>query len=140
MKKIYFLLLFHIVGFVGFSQKTNTVEVDTNNMSIPYDVVKKILLDLNEYDKLKEISKLEKEEINQLNGKIFFIEKENSIWREKDSLNNMITAKVEEKVKIYEEENKNLAKENKRLKTKNTLFNIVSGLIITPLTYIAIFK
>ena len=33
-----------------------------------------------------------------------------------------------------------LKKENKRLKTKNSLFNIISGIIIAPLTYYAIFK
>jgi hypothetical protein len=43
-------------------------------------------------------------------------------------------------VKIYKEENENLNKEMKRLKTKNTLFNIISGAIIAPLTYLAVFK
>ena len=44
-------------------------------MCIPYDVVQKMLLDLNDYDKLKELSKLDKKEISELNNKIIFLEK-----------------------------------------------------------------
>jgi hypothetical protein len=61
-------------------------------------------------------------------------------WEEKDSINGIIITKTEEKVEIYKEENKTLAKENKRLKTKNTLFTIISGAIIAPLTYLSVFK
>jgi hypothetical protein len=57
-----------------------------------------------------------------------------------DSLNRIIISEKNEKIKIYEEENLDLKKENKRTKTKNVLFNIISAVIIAPLTYIAIFK
>ena len=46
----------------------------------------------------------------------------------------------EEKFNIVETENKDLRKENKRLKTKNGLFNIISAAIIAPLTYLLIIK
>ena len=114
--------------------------MDTTQICIPYDVAQKMLLDLNDYDRLKELSKLDKKEIAELNNKIVLLEKTNKTWVEKDSLSSQIITQTEEKVKIYKEENENLNKEMKRLKTKNTLFNIVSGAIIAPLTYLLIFK
>jgi len=138
MKKIIFLISFVFVSFISEAQTKKPV--DTTQICIPYDVAQKMLLDLNEYDKLKELSKLDKKEIAELNNKIVLLEKTNKTWVEKDSLSSQIITQTEEKVKIYKEENENLNKEMKRLKTKNTLFNIVSGAIIAPLTYLLIFK
>jgi hypothetical protein len=127
--------------FVSFIYEAQVKKpVDTAQICIPYDVAQKMLLDLNEYDKLRELSKLDKKEITELNNKIVLLEKTNNTWVEKDSLNGQIILQTEEKVKIYQEENKNLNKENKRLKTKNTLFNIISAVIIAPLTYLLIIK
>lgn len=113
---------------------------DTSEMSIPYSVAQKMLLDLNDYDRLKELSKLDKKEIVELNNKVELLNKVNQTWVEKDSLNKEIISETEEKVKIYKEENEQLRDENKRLKTKNTLFNIISGAIVAPLTYMVLFK
>lgn len=138
MKKIIFLILFVFVSFISEAQIKKSV--DTTQMSIPYNIVQKILVDLNDYDKLKELSRLDKKEITELNNKIVLLEKTNKTWIEKDSLSGQIILQTEEKVKIYKEENKRLNKEYKRLKTKNTLFNIISGVIIAPLTYLLIIK
>ena len=138
MKNIFLLLVTLFVVNVSFSQQKPNNE--PTEMCIPYGVAQKMLLDLNEYDKLKELSKLDKKEIYELNNKIIFLEKSNNTWQEKDSLSHQIILQTEEKVKIYKDENENLNKEMKRLKTKNTLFNIISGVIIAPLTYIAVFK
>jgi hypothetical protein len=138
MKKIFLIISLVFFSFVCGAQVKKTV--DTTQMSIPYDVAQKILLELNDYDKLKELSKLDKKEIIELNNKIVLLEKTNKTWVEKDSLNGQIILQTEEKVKICKEENKSLNKENKRLKTKNTLFNIISGAIIAPLTYLLIIK
>jgi hypothetical protein len=138
MKKLIFLISFVFVSFISEAQVKKPV--DTTQMCIPYDVVQKMLLELNDYDRLKELSKLDKKEIIELNNKIVLLEKTNNTWVEKDSLSNQIILQTEEKVKIYKEENENLNKEMKRLKTKNTLFNIISGAIIAPLTYLLIFK
>ena len=138
MKKLIFFISFVMISFIGETQVKKTV--DTSEICIPYDVAQKMLLDLNEYDKLKELSKLDKKEIYELNSKINFLEKTNDSWQVKDSLSGQIIVQTEEKVKIYKEENQDLKKENKRLKIKNGLFNIVSAVIIAPLTYIAIFK
>jgi hypothetical protein len=49
------------------------------------------------------------------------LDKINNTWAEKDSLNQEILVKTEEKVEIYKVDNEVLRKENKKLKTKNTL-------------------
>jgi hypothetical protein len=138
MKKIFLIISLVFFSFVCEAQVKKPM--DTTQICIPYDVAQKMLLDLNNYDRLKELSKLDKKEITELNNKIVLLEKTNKTWVEKDSLSSQIITQTEEKVKIYKEENENLNKEMKRLKTKNTLFNIVSGAIIAPLTYLLIFK
>ena len=138
MKKIIFIIYFILIGFIAETQVKKTT--DTTQLCLPYNVAQKILLELNDYDKLKELSKLDKEEINELNNKINLLEKTNNAWSEKDSLSDRIIKSNEEKFNIVETENKNLRKENKRLKTKNGLFNIISVAIIVPLTYLLIIK
>lgn len=137
MKKLVILFFFLMVSSLTMSQKN---VVDTSEMCIPYSVVQKILIDLSDYDRIKEIKVLNEKEIKELNSKIQYQEKIINIWEEKDSTNNIIIKKTEEKFEIYKEENKSLSKENKRLKTKNTLFSIISGVIIAPLTYLVLFK
>ena len=131
------LLSFLMVTSLTMAQKG--IE-DTSEMCMPYSVAQKILLDLNDYDRVKQINALNEKEIKELNNKIIYQEKIIMTWEEKDSINGVIITKTEEKVEIYKEENKTLAKENKRLKTKNTLFTIISGAIIAPLTYLSVFK
>jgi hypothetical protein len=137
MKKIFLVLVF---GFISLTLNAQKGIKDTSEMCIPYSVAQKMLLELNDYDRLKEITKLDKKEIIELNNKIEMLEKVNQTWVEKDSLSKEIISETEEKVKIYKEENERLADDNKRLKTKNTIFNIISGAIIAPLTYLALFK
>ena len=137
MKK---LLLVFVVIFLSFTVVGQQKNVDTSEMCIPYVVAQKMLLELTDYDRLKEISVLDKQEIVELNNKIIFLDKINNTWAEKDSLNQEILVKTEEKVEIYKVYNEVLRKENKKLKTKNTLIKIISGAIIVPLTYISIFK
>jgi flavin-dependent dehydrogenase len=138
MKKIILLLIFTSFVFIGFSQKTKTI--DTSELCIPYGVAQKMLLDLNEYDKLKELSKLDKEEIKQLNNKIYFLDKTINTWKEKDSLSTQIVSKTEEKFKIISDQNDDLRKEIKKLKVKNTMTQIISGVLLTTLTIFSITK
>jgi hypothetical protein len=133
-------ILIFIFGLLTFTTQAQKGLKDTSEMCIPYSVAQKMLIDLNDYDRLKEISKLDKKEINELNNKIILLEKVNQTWIEKDSLSKEIILETENKVEIYKEENERLADDNKRLKTKNTIFNIISGAIIAPLTYLALFK
>jgi hypothetical protein len=57
MKKIFLVLVF---GFISLTLNAQKGIKDTSEMSIPYSVAQKMLLDLNDYDRLKEISKLDK--------------------------------------------------------------------------------
>jgi len=92
-----------MICFIGQSQVKKTI--DTTQICLPYDVAQKMLLDLNDYDKLKELSKLDKKEIIELNNKINLLEKTNDTWKDKDSLSSQIITKTEEKVEIYKSEN-----------------------------------
>lgn len=132
-------MLFSFLMVTSLTMAQKGIE-DTSEMCMPYSVAQKILLDLNDYDRVKQINALNEKEIKELNNKIVYQGKIIMTWEEKDSINGVIIAKTEEKVEIYKEENKTLAKENKRLKTKNTLFTIISGAIIAPLTYLSVFK
>lgn len=137
MKKIFLIFVFGLFSLTVSGQKGIK---DTSEMCIPYSVAQKMLIDLNDYDRLKELSKLDKKEIIELNNKVDLLNKVNQTWVEKDSLNKEIISETEEKVKIYKEENEQLRDDNKRLKTKNTIFNIISGAIVAPLTYMVLFK
>ena len=57
-----------------------------------------------------------------------------------DKLNKDLIVEKDKTIEIYKSENESLKKENKRLKTKNGLYMIISAIIITPLTYIAVTK
>jgi hypothetical protein len=138
MKNIFLLLFAIFVVNVSFAQQKPKTE--PTEMSIPYDVAQKMLLDLNDYDRLKELSKLDKEEIKQLNNKILFLEKTINTWEQKDTLNKEIISNVEQKFKIVNDQNDELRKEVKKLKVKNTITQIVSGALITTLTVFSIMK
>lgn len=138
MKKLFLLITLLLIVNVSFSQQKPKSE--PTEMSIPYDVAQKMLLDLNEYDRLKELSKLDKEEIKQLNNKVLYLEKSINTWEQKDSLNKEIVANVEEKFKIVNKQNEELREEVKKLKVKNTFTQIISGALLTTLTVFSIMK
>jgi hypothetical protein len=138
MKNIFLLLFAIFVVNVSFAQQKPKTE--PTEMSIPYDVAQKMLLDLNDYDRLKELSKLDKEEIKQLNNKILYLEKTINTWEQKDTLNKEIISNVEQKFKIVNDQNEDLRKEVKKLKAKNTITQIISGALITTLTVFSIIK
>ena len=138
MKKFLTILIFLLVSNLSFSQKKPNI--DTSEMCIPYSVAQKMLLDLNDYDRLKELSKLDKEEIKQLNNKIIYLEKSINTWEQKDSLSKEIVTKTEEKFKIISDQNDELRKEVKKLKVKNTFISIISGAVLSTLTVFSIIK
>jgi hypothetical protein len=138
MKNIFLLLFAIFVVNVSFAQQKPKTE--PTEMCIPYDVAQKMLLDLNDYDRLKELSKLDKEEIKQLNNKISLLEKTINTWEQKDTLNKEIISNVEQKFKIVNDQNEELRKEVKKLKVKNTITQIISGALITTLTVFSIIK
>jgi hypothetical protein len=140
MGKFYILLIVMFLSVNGFSQNKKQSVVDTNQMCIPYSVAQKILLDLNDYDRLKKVVITYDNEIYELNNKILLSRQENEVWKQQDKLNSELIFEKDKAIVIYKSENEDLKKENKRLKTKNGLYNIISALIIVPLTYIIVSK
>lgn len=139
--KIFLTFIFLFFGILtSFSQTGNKITIDTNVICIPNDVARKILLDLNDYDRMKEVIVTYKTEIYELNNKIIVLEKQNDAWFRNDKLNKDLIVEKDKTIEIYKSENESLKKENKRLKTKNGLYMIISAIIITPLTYIAVTK
>lgn len=132
--------MFFLIFAVNVSFSQQKPKSEPNEMCIPYDVAQKMLLDLNEYDRLKELSKLDKEEIKLLNNKVVYLEKTINTWEQKDSLNKEIITNVEEKFKIVNEQNESLRDEVKKLKVKNTFTQIISGALLTSLTVFSIIK
>ena len=137
MKKI-LTLLFLLTTIFAFSQKNK--KDDTTEICFPYTIGQKILLDLNDFDKNKELLKRSEKEIILLNEKI---EEKSGIIRDQSKtiqICDTLIKKNEEKFIIVNEENGQLKKDITNLKVKNNILNIVSGSIITGLTYIFIFK
>ena len=140
MGKFYILFIVMFLSINVFSQNKKQSVIDTNQMCITYSVAQKIFLDLNDYDRLKEVVITYNNEIYELNNKILILKKENEVWKQQDKLNSDLIIEKDKAIVIYTSENEDLKKENKRLKTKNGLYNIISALIIVPLTYIIVSK
>lgn len=126
-------------SFVGLTQ-TKPQKEDTTKICFPVNVGKQILLDLNDLDRLKKQSDLDKKEIKQLENKVVKEEGVIKFLEQKDSTNQVIIKDTEEKVILLDDDNKNLRKDIKKIKTKNTIIEIVSGAIVGALTYIIVFK
>jgi hypothetical protein len=137
MKKCFIILFFFISYFATSQNKTN---IDTNNVCVPNNVGKEILVELNELDKLKKEKILSDKEISELEKKI---SKQDLIIKdleEKDLNNKVLIGANKEKYNLIEEDNKTLRDEIKNVKTKNTIIEIVSGLFFATITYIQISK
>ena len=137
MKNILFLL-FVLFSFISISQKE--IKNDTNEICFPSKVGKQILLDLNELDKLKETEKLTKAEIIELEKKVVKQDSIISKLEQKDVNNLLIVKSVEEKYKLVEEDNKDLRGKIKSIGIKNNIIEIVTGVIMSSIIYIQIFK
>ena len=132
--KISFSILFIMFFTYCFSQ-TNGCD-DTTVICVPNNVAKEILIDLNRKDKFKEQIISYEKEIIELNSKVTKLEKINETWEENHNISTKLVKSTEEKVKLLDEDNKNLRGDISKLKTKNTIIEIVSGAIIGGLTYI----
>jgi hypothetical protein len=137
MKKI-ILLTILLSSFNTFSQKTITP--DTSKICFPTEVGKQIMLDLNELDRLKENEKLTEKEIIELQKKVVKQDSVISKLEQKDVNNQLIVKGVEEKYKLVEEDNKNLRKDLKWSGIKTNIVEIVSGVIMSSIIYIELFK
>ena len=87
MRTFFIINIFLLFVFPSFSQTSNNTKKDTTEFCIPYSVAQKILLDLNDYDRIKELDKLNKKEIIELNNKISVLQNVNKSLNNLDSLN-----------------------------------------------------
>jgi hypothetical protein len=133
-----FLLFFVFFTTIVFGQ--NPCLEDTTQLTLPVWVGKEILLDLNELERLKSIELQTTKEISELEKKIIYQEKSISVLEETNNKNLRVIGLTEEKVNLLNEENNQLMSDIGKLKTKNTVIEIIGGAIIGALTYIIVFK
>jgi hypothetical protein len=136
MKKLLIILLLTLIPSIIFSQ----VKQDTTQICFPYGVAKQIALDLNKLDQLTEVHKLTETELKETQNKVSVQDSIIVTMELKEDNYELQIKKEQEKFKIVEEQNEGLRKDIKKLKTKNTIIEIVGGAIIGGLTYIFIFK
>ena len=103
---------------------------DTTQICFPYSVGKQIALDLNKLDQLTELMKLTEKELKETQNKVQVQNNIIETMELKEDNYKLQIQKEEEKFKIVEEENNGLRKDIKKLKTKNTIIEIVGGAII----------
>jgi len=131
MKNI-LLVLFLLVSLTSFGQ---IKKVDTTEICLPYSVGKQIMLDLNRLDSTTAILKLTETEVIELNKKIDAQQGIIGNLEDKVKIGDTIVQKTNEKFDIVDKINKDLVTDNKKLRRKNVIIEIVSGILIGALTY-----
>ena len=125
-------VLFLLVSLTSFGQ---IKKVDTTEICLPYSVGKQIMLDLNRLDSTTAILKLTETEVIELNKKIGAQQGIIGNLEDKVKMSDTIIQKTNEKFDIVDKINKNLVTDNKKLRRKNVIIEIVSGILIGALTY-----
>lgn len=125
-------MLFLLVSLTSFGQ---IKKVDTTEICLPYSVGKQIMLDLNRLDSTTAILKLTETEVIELNKKIDAQQGIIGNLEDKVKISDTIIQKTNEKFDIVDKINKDLVTDNKKLKRKNVIIEIVSGILIGALTY-----
>ena len=125
-------MLFLLVSLTSFSQ---IKKVDTTEICLPYSVGKQIMLDLNRLDSTTAILKLTETEVIELNKKIDAQQGIIGNLEDKVKISDTIVQKNNEKFDIVDKINKDLVTDNKKLRRKNVIIEIVSGILIGALTY-----
>ena len=131
MKKI-LTLLFLLVSLTSFGQLKKIV---TTEICLPYRVGKQIMLDLNRLDSTTAILKLTNLEVKELNKKVSDQQGMIINLEDKIKMNDSLIKMSNDKFIIVDNINKDLVKDNKKLKRKNVIIEIVSGILIGALTY-----
>ena len=103
-------------------------------------MAKKIALDLNSCDSLKAIHNLTIVELDETNKKVETQQNIIESLEKKCDNYDTIVGLEKEKFTIVENQNKELRKEIKKIKTNRTFIEIIGGAIITTLTTILIVK
>jgi hypothetical protein len=116
------------------------IMTDTSFINLPYYIAKEVCLDLNSLDSLTEINRLTELELTETQKKVVIQDSIIQTMELKEENYELQISKEQEKYQIVETQNNDLRKDIKKLKTKNTVFNIIGGAIIGGLTYIVVFK
>ena len=132
------LILFVSFGVSILSQTTK--KEDTTEICIPYKVGKQIMIYLNKLDSISAILKINKDEVVELNKKIEVQQSIIITMEEKIKTSEIIIQKTNDKFQIVDNINKDLTSDNRKLKRKNTIIQIISSAIIGGLTYGIIVK
>jgi hypothetical protein len=93
------------------------------------------MLDLNRLDSTTAILKLTETEVIELNKKVDAQQGIIGNLEDKVKISDTIVQKTNEKFDIVDKINKDLVTDNKKLKRKNVIIEIVSGILIGALTY-----
>ena len=125
-------ILFILVSLTSFGQ---IKKVDTTEICLPYSVGKQIILDLNRLDSTTAILKLTETEVIELNKKVDTQQGIIGNLEDKVKISDTIVQKTNEKFDIVDKINKDLVTDNKKLRRKNVIIEIVSGILIGALTY-----
>ena len=120
--------------FSSFMYSQNTISV-TEEICMPADVAKKVMMDLSRLDSTTAVLQLEKSENFELGKKIELQDNIIVALEQKNDMSQQIINKTNEKFQIVDNINKDLTTEVKRLKRKNTIIEIVSGVLVSGLTY-----
>jgi hypothetical protein len=128
------LLLISTLMFSSFMYSQNTISV-TEEICMPADVAKKVMMDLSKLDSTTAVLQLEKSENFELGKKIELQDNIIVALEQKNDMSQQIINKTNEKFQIVDNINKDLTTEVKRLKRKNTIIEIVSGVLVSGLTY-----
>jgi|688.fasta_scaffold656107_1 hypothetical protein len=127
------LLFFVLISFVSQSQ---TKKIDSTEICFPYQVGKQILLDLNECDKTVELLKSTEKEVILLNKKVSSKDTIINLQKKQLEIDSVIIGKTNEKFEIVNQENTNLRKDIKTIKTKRTIIESALGLFSAVLIYL----
>ena len=127
------LIFFVLISFVSFSQ---TKKVDSTEICFPYQVGKQILLDLNECDRNMELLKSTEKEVILLNQKVLSKDTIINFQKKQLEIDSVIIGKTNEKFEIVNQENTNLRKDIKTIKTKRTIIESALGLFSAVLIYL----
>jgi hypothetical protein len=134
MKKILFITSL-VLSSLSFAQKPMSV---AEEICMPADVAKKVMMDLSRLDSTTAVLQLEKSENQELKRKIVLQNNIIVALEQKNDMSQQIINKTNEKFQIVDNINKDLTSENKKLKRKNTITQIIAGAIIGVLTYTTI--
>ena len=130
-------MLLLVLPVITFSQKGH---VDTTTICIPYKAAKQMALDLNRLDSLTAVHKLTVIELSETQKKV---EVQGSIittMEQKEKNYKLQIQKEKEKFGIVENQNEDLRKQVKKLKTKNAFIEIIGGALLTTLTVFSVIK